>query len=76
MTAQVIRLLATSRTPRYRPLPTEPATVIILPVIRAERPPAEPPIMSRKTASRVMIELEKLRRAMDRETQLPCDVEG
>ena len=39
MTAQIIKILATSKTPRYRPLPTEPATVIVLPMIRVEPRP-------------------------------------
>ena len=36
MSAQIISLLATARTPRYQPLPTEPAQVIILPVAASE----------------------------------------
>ena len=36
MTAQIIRILATRKTPRYQPLPSEPATIIVLPMIRVE----------------------------------------
>ena len=36
MTAKIINLLASSQTPRYRPMPTEPAIVIFLPIIRIE----------------------------------------
>jgi hypothetical protein len=44
----VISLLATERTPPYRPLPTEPATVIVLPVIRIEPEPEPTPKPTRR----------------------------
>ena len=55
--------------PRYRRAPTEPAIVIILPVIRIERPRRRlEDIVSPGTAARVRRELEKLN-----EVEYPSD---
>ena len=88
MTAQIIDLLATSKTPCYRPLPTEPATVIILPMIPFERrqeprrsTPSErlralvSPSVERKVRASISEFERKLRGKyqLDAEGDRPCD---
>jgi hypothetical protein len=63
MSAKIINIFRTANLyPRYRRAPTEPAIVIILPVVRVERAPDRAkPIMSPATSARIRRELEKLR---------------
>ena len=74
MSGNVININKTENLyPRYRSLPTEPATVIILPMIRIERAPERrrlDEIVGRGTAARVRREIEKLR-----EVEYPADTE-
>lgn len=64
MTAQIIKILATSKTPRYRPLPTEPATVILMPMMGSPQRPRRstqneppPPTRARKTIRPVTVDV-------------------
>ena len=67
MAAQVINLFGSTKTPRYRPLPTEPAAVLILPSPASPKFNARPNELEAKMREKYKLD------AVDRVGDKPCD---